>query len=139
FNITAVTDDSGDVIVRFVYDPYGARQSLTASFVPIYGDYDQAGDNDVNDCQIWKEKSGQPVTPGTGADGNGDGAVNLADYTVWRDNLGSGNGIDFEHGYAGGRMDTTTGRIHFRNREYDPQQMRWNERDPIGFMAGDWN
>jgi RHS repeat-associated protein len=137
FNITAVTDDAGTVVSRFVYDPYGSRQSLDASFGIIYGDYDQDGHVDANDYQIWKGQFGATVPQGTGADGNGDGVVNLADYNVWNSNLGSGGVIDFEHGFAGGRMDTTSGRIHFRNRDYDPQQMRWNERDPIGFAAGD--
>jgi prepilin-type N-terminal cleavage/methylation domain-containing protein len=31
-------------------------------------------------------------TPGDGADGNGDGLVNAADYTIWRNNLGAGVG-----------------------------------------------
>ncbi|MEO1498364.1 MAG: hypothetical protein AAFV43_14565 [Planctomycetota bacterium] len=51
------------------------------------GDYDADGVVDTLDYDRWVADFGQPVSPvGTGADGNGDGIVGLADYTVWRDN-----------------------------------------------------
>ena len=45
----------------------------------------------------------------------------------------------FNHGFAGGKADTVTGRVNFRNREYDVDLMRWTTMDPIGFAAGDMN
>ena len=45
----------------------------------------------------------------------------------------------FNHGFAGGKTDTVTGRVNFRNREYDVDLMRWTTMDPIGFAAGDMN
>ena len=51
------------------------------------GDYDADGVVDTLAYDRWVADFGQPVSPvGTGADGNGDGIVDLADYTVWRDN-----------------------------------------------------
>lgn len=45
----------------------------------------------------------------------------------------------FDHGYAGGRHDAITVQVHFRNRNYDPVQMRWSSRDPIGFKGSRWS
>ena len=45
----------------------------------------------------------------------------------------------FAQGFAGGKANSVTGRIHFRNREYDADLMRWLNPDPIGFDAGDMN
>ena len=45
----------------------------------------------------------------------------------------------FNHGFAGGKTDTVTSRVNFRNREYDVDLMRWTTMDPIGFAAGDMN
>ncbi|MEM8864600.1 MAG: hypothetical protein AAGF31_03535 [Planctomycetota bacterium] len=52
------------------------------------GDYDRDGEVTVLDHQIWASEYGSQVsTPGAGADGNGDGIVDIADFTVWRDAL----------------------------------------------------
>lgn len=57
----------------------------------IAGDFDGSGYVDQLDFEKWKQDFGSTVvTAGTGADGNGDGSVMLADYTVWRDHVGSG-------------------------------------------------
>ena len=45
----------------------------------------------------------------------------------------------FNHGFAGEKADTVTGRVNFRNREYNVDLMRWTTMDPIGFAAGDMN
>ncbi len=50
------------------------------------GDYDQDGDVDTNDYDLWKNTFGT-TGEDLAADGNNDGVVNLADYTVWRDHL----------------------------------------------------
>jgi hypothetical protein len=65
------------------------------SFPP--GDYDHSGTVDNLDYDKWIADFGMTVTPFTESDGNGDGRVSAADYTVWRDhygltNLGSGSG-----------------------------------------------
>lgn len=45
----------------------------------------------------------------------------------------------FRHGFAGGKQDLATGRVHFRNRDYDPVLARWISRDPIGYIGSEWN
>jgi RHS repeat-associated protein len=55
-------------------------------------------------------------------------------------NVVSGNGsYAFRHGFAGGKQDIVTGRLHFRNRDYDPTLGRWSSRDPIGFEGSPYN
>ncbi len=48
------------------------------------GDYDQNGVVEQNDYVVWSALYG---SNNPSADGNGDGFVNAADYTIWRDNL----------------------------------------------------
>ncbi|MEQ8847315.1 endo-1,4-beta-xylanase [Botrimarina sp.] len=49
------------------------------------GDYDGDGDVDQDDFQSWSLSYGDAAVPFAGADGNGDGVIDAADYTVWRD------------------------------------------------------
>jgi hypothetical protein len=49
---------------------------------PLAGDYDGDGDVDLADYSHWLARYG---SVNASADGNGDGAVDAADYTVWRD------------------------------------------------------
>lgn len=56
----------------------------------LVGDYDGSGTVSNGDYDAWKLAFGTSVgTAGDGADGNGDGVVNLPDYAIWRDNLGA--------------------------------------------------
>jgi ELWxxDGT repeat protein len=56
------------------------------------GDYDRNGFVQQADRDLWAADYGSGVR--LRADGNGDGVVNVADYTVWRDNLGRGGVIE---------------------------------------------
>ncbi len=60
----------------------------TKSRIEVPGDYDVDGDVDAEDYVEWKSQFGEekPLAK-QGADGNGDGVVNTADYAVWRENL----------------------------------------------------
>jgi hypothetical protein len=49
------------------------------------GDYDRNGSVGTEDYTLWKQSFGQPVVIGTGADGNGNGIIDAADYVMWRD------------------------------------------------------
>lgn len=53
----------------------------------IPGDYDGNQIVQQADYEQWKATYGTAVTPNTGADGNGDGIVNAADYIVWRNHV----------------------------------------------------
>lgn len=56
-----------------------------ATAVP--GDYDSNGTVEANDLTVWQ--AGYPSTSTLDADGNGDGAVNGADFLLWQRNLGA--------------------------------------------------
>ncbi|MCA9185184.1 MAG: dockerin type I repeat-containing protein [Pirellulaceae bacterium] len=51
------------------------------------GDYSRDGAVDAADYTVWKDAFGS--TSNLAADGNGDGFVDVADYTVWKDNFGA--------------------------------------------------
>jgi hypothetical protein len=55
----------------------------------ILGDYNSDDIVDDFDYEKWKADYGKWVAKGGGADGNADGTVNAADYTVWRNALSS--------------------------------------------------
>lgn len=61
--------------------------SLLASAAPA-GDYDGDGEVSMLDWATWVVSFGsETVLHGSGADGNFDGVVDIADYTVWRDSF----------------------------------------------------
>ena len=53
------------------------------------GDYNGDGDVDITDFSPWRDTYGQTGV-GLAADGNGDGVIDAADYTVWRDAADAG-------------------------------------------------
>jgi hypothetical protein len=57
--------------------------------VLIPGDYNGDGYVDLADYTIWADNYGQTGS-GIPGDGNNDGVVDLADYTVWADHYGQG-------------------------------------------------
>jgi sugar lactone lactonase YvrE len=95
-------DDVGQVL-RYSYDdgvagtllevvldaqpPLGSVAWI-ASPDAILGDFDSNGSVGQEDYAKWKNDYGKWVAKGGGADGNGDGIVSAADYTVWRNALG---------------------------------------------------
>jgi autotransporter-associated beta strand protein len=50
----------------------------------IAGDYNGDGVVNVADYTMWRSMQGTPVTPGTKADGNGNGIIDAGDYITWR-------------------------------------------------------
>ena len=54
---------------------------------PLPGDYDIDGDVDMDDYDTWVSTFNSTLL--LGADGNGNGIVDAADFTIWRDNLGN--------------------------------------------------
>lgn len=56
----------------------------------LLGDFDLNGYVDEDDFLFWRQNYGAHVSPGSGADGNGDGVVDSADYGIWRDHMGEG-------------------------------------------------
>jgi endonuclease/exonuclease/phosphatase family metal-dependent hydrolase len=54
----------------------------------LTGDYNLNGAVDAADYVVWRDTLGQNVTTVTGADGNGDEMINDEDYAVWRSHFG---------------------------------------------------
>jgi hypothetical protein len=61
----------------------------------IPGDFDGDGLVNLADYSKWRTTYGNTVTPWTNADGNGDGVVNNADYVLWRKQMAMGGGASF--------------------------------------------
>ncbi len=57
--------------------------------VTLAGDYNGDGVVDAADYTVWRDNSTASVTPLTGADGSGDGVVDAADYAIWREMYGA--------------------------------------------------
>jgi hypothetical protein len=58
----------------------------------LAGDYNGDGVVDAADYTVWRDTLGHSVTPGTGADGDNDGVIGPGDYTVWKNNFGQAVG-----------------------------------------------
>jgi RHS repeat-associated protein len=82
FNVTAISDDTGEIVQRQAFLPYGSAFVYSPSWASI------------------------------------------------------ADAFDLLHGHQGGKRDAATGLIHFRNREYSPELMRWMQQDPVGFADG---
>ena len=77
----------------------GASGSVDLASPVSTGDYNGNGTVDAADYTIWRDTHGQSVTAGSGADGDGDGTVNAGDYTFWKSRFG-----DVVAGAAAGPM-----------------------------------
>jgi hypothetical protein len=60
---------------------------------PISGDYNANGAVDAADFVLWRNSQGAAVAPFSGADGSGNGLVDQADYGVWRASFGRTNQV----------------------------------------------
>jgi phosphatidylinositol-3-phosphatase len=56
------------------------------------GDYNHDGVVDAADYTNWRDTLGSTLAPGSGADGNGDGVIDQGDYDVWKANFGNHSG-----------------------------------------------
>jgi RHS repeat-associated protein len=93
-----VNGDTGAVVERYLYDPYGAVTFLQGTGVDEWDPTEVTGFDD-----------------------------------------GTASAVGNEILYAGYRYDTETSLYQVRNREYDPVQGRFLQRDPMGYAAGTMN
>jgi hypothetical protein len=59
--------------------------SVVVNFTPASGDYNRNGVIDAADYTVWRDTLGS--TTDLRADGNADGIVNQLDYQIWKDNF----------------------------------------------------
>ncbi|MGL4513778.1 MAG: DUF4832 domain-containing protein [Lacipirellulaceae bacterium] len=55
----------------------------------LAGDYNRDGAVNAADYVVWRDTLGQSVAPFAGADGDGDGQVGAGDYAAWQGNYGA--------------------------------------------------
>jgi hypothetical protein len=55
----------------------------------LVGDYNANGAVDAADYALWRDTRDQTVAPGSGADGDKNGTIDQNDYSVWRANFGA--------------------------------------------------
>ena len=56
--------------------------------VTLAGDYNGDGVVNAADFTVWRDNLGQSASNLTSADGDGDGMITILDYNIWRDNYG---------------------------------------------------
>jgi hypothetical protein len=84
----------GDLV--FTYGYIGGAQltgkvNYVGSSVSVDGDYDGNGTVDAADYTVWRDSLGQNG-PGLAADGDGNNSVNQDDFIYWRNRFGNTNG-----------------------------------------------
>lgn len=101
FGVGQTPEFSAGTLIGFVYtttdtdQPIGDRASATVTTIvrdnllPPLPDYNGNGVVDAADYTVWRDTLGMTVPMGTGADGDGDGQITGNDYVVWRDNFGA--------------------------------------------------
>jgi autotransporter-associated beta strand protein len=71
---------------NLVYDPFAVRLVTTASANQLTGDYNFDGAVDAADYIVWRNAMGGPFN--FAADGDGDGTIDQDDFAVWQSNFG---------------------------------------------------
>ncbi len=81
---------TGGVTFEFETPYQGVMQGIVeyVTSVPLAGDYDGNGAVEAADYTLWKLQYGQTGS-GIASDGNSDGTIDAADYLVWRNALAS--------------------------------------------------
>jgi Dockerin type I domain len=71
----------------------GVRLNAIELNAVIAGDYNKNGVVDAADYLVWRKSDGQTgVTPGSGADGDGNGTINSLDFDFWKARFGNPTG-----------------------------------------------
>ena len=71
---------------------YLVDQLVLRSLDEVPGDYNGDGVVNAADYTVWRDTNGSTVDAGTGADGDGSGMVDEIDYEFWVSNFGNGSG-----------------------------------------------
>ena len=89
--ISFVAARSGTYYVQAVAEAGSGEYLLDIAIddVVLLGDYNRDGSVDTADYTVWRNMVGTNSTPYFGADGNGDGTVGTPDYRVWKANFGT--------------------------------------------------
>jgi hypothetical protein len=80
-------------LTRSLAVKYNANNITLQVIAGFWGDYNGNGEVDAADYTLYRDSLGQAVTPFTGADGSGNGVIDVADYNVWVANFGKINAL----------------------------------------------
>jgi hypothetical protein len=83
-------DIKDSLVIRGVSGPSAVRwkTGVTDAVFELLGDYNGNGIVDAADYTVWRDHLGQTVTPGTNGDGTDSGVVEQGDYDIWSANWG---------------------------------------------------
>lgn len=93
YNTATFGAANGDLVFRFGI-ANGPLITAPVTYVSsaVPGDYSGNGVIDAADYTRWRDTLGANVTPGSGADGSGNGVIDQADYNVWKNAFVGGGG-----------------------------------------------
>lgn len=93
YNTATFGGANGDLVFNFGLAG-GALINAPVTYVStaVAGDYNGNGVVDAADYTRWRDTLGASVTPGTAADGSGNGMIDQADYTFWKTRFGNTSG-----------------------------------------------
>jgi formylglycine-generating enzyme required for sulfatase activity len=95
-NFVGIVATAGELIGRInIYAPVAGPEgadNIALFAAGIPGDYNIDGKVDAADYTVWRDTLGTNVARGSGADGNGNGNVGPEDFTVWREHFGTSAG-----------------------------------------------
>ena len=86
---SGIQSTNGDGTVNFPSVFDNIYLALEDVATVLVGDYNGNGVVDAADYTVWRDTLGDSVTPGTGADGDGDGNIDPDDYNLWVTNFGN--------------------------------------------------
>lgn len=84
-----VFSPGGDSLTRFSFDGTNRSFAVIGATAGLIGDYNGDGIVDAADYTVWRDTLGDSVAVGQGADGNGNGVVDPGDYNEWANNYGA--------------------------------------------------
>lgn len=93
YNTATFGAADGDLVFKFGIAG-GSLITAPVTYVSsaVAGDYNGNGVVDAADYTKWRDTLNANVTPGSGADGSGNGIVDQADYTFWKTRFGNTSG-----------------------------------------------
>jgi RHS repeat-associated protein len=161
YNVIGVMNQTGLLVERYEYTPYGERKVFSRHW--LLGDLDGDGVSNTYDMDIWYDALGTG-DPNHVADLDGDGDVDEDDLDVlmgcvdggipeylnskvanrvFESSRGQGAGDLMPHpvslcdfGHQGLLFDKEFGLYDNRGRMYHPRLMRFMQRDPLGYVDG---
>jgi len=129
----------GDVAARQVWSPVYVDAL-------VLRDRDTDADGVPDDERLWVQQDANwnvtAIVDGNGVVGERFVYEAFGAATVYSPTWGTvrtSSSYDWEYTHQGGRLDTISGHVNYRNRDYSPDLGRWTSPDPIRYDCSDAN